>query len=183
LQRALYEDNAGRRISEPGPGPLFAETEEAEGNAPLFAEDEEEGDQATGYIYVLRSKSDHPYIAQNRSVIHKIGLTGSEVKSRLAGASKEPTYLLADVEVVETYKLANVNPKKLESLLHKFFASARLDLQLKDRFGLPVESTEWFLVPFPAIDEAIRKIKDGTIGKFRYDPKSACIVDSSKSPV
>lgn len=179
LMRALYEDNAGRRISEPGPGPLFAEVDE-EGNAgSLFSDDEEAGDQATGYIYVLRSKSDHPFIAQNRDVIHKIGLTGCEVEQRVAGAKKEPTYLLADVEIVEKYKLANVNRKKLEALLHKFFASARLDLQLKDRFGLPVESREWFLVPFPPIDEAIQRIKDGTIANFRYDTETARICKTS----
>lgn len=32
---------------------------------------------------------------------------------------------------------------------------------------------QWFLVPLPAIDEAIQKIKDGTIGNFRYDPELA----------
>lgn len=176
LMRALYEDNAGRRISEPGPGALFAEIEEDGDGGPLFSEDEEEGDLATGYIYVLRSKSDHAFIAQNRDVVHKIGLTRGKVKSRVAGAKKASTYLLADVEIVAEYKLANVNRQSLEALLHKFFASARLDLALKDRFGAPVESTEWFLVPFQVIDEAIQKIKDGTIGNFRYDAETASLV-------
>ena len=103
LQRALYKDKASRRITEPGFGPLFSEVEE-------------EDDLATGYIYVLRSKSDHPFIAENRSVIHKIGVTGGDVKSRVANAKKDPTYLLADVEIVATFKLANVNRKALEAL-------------------------------------------------------------------
>jgi len=160
LQRALNKDKTSRRIVEPGFGPLFSD-------------EAEEGDMATGYIYVLRSKSDHPFVAKHRNLIHKIGLTGGDVKSRVANAKKEPTYLLADVEIVATFKLANVNRNALEALLHKIFGSARLDMELKDRFGGQVEPREWFLVPFSVIDEAIQKIKDGTIGGFRYDPETA----------
>ncbi len=163
LQRALNKDDASRRITEPGFGLLFSEVEE-------------EDDLETGHIYVLRSKSEHPFVAANRSVIHKIGVTGDDVKSRVANARKDPTYLLADVEIVRTFKLSNINRNALEALLHKFFGSARLDLQLKDRFGSQVEPREWFLVPLPVIDEAIQKIKDGTIGDFRYDPESARLI-------
>ena len=155
LQRALYKDKASRRIYRPGFGPLFS------------SECEEEGDLATGYIYVLRSKSDHPFIAEHRSVIHKIGVTGGDVKSRIANAKKDPTYLLADVEIVATYKLANVNRKALEALLHKFLA-ARLDLELKDRFGSQVEPREWFLVPLAVIDEAIQRSRMGRLIGFRF---------------
>jgi hypothetical protein len=100
-------------------------------------------------------------------------LTGGDVKNRIANAKKEPTYLLADVEIVATFKLANVNRNALEALLHKIFGSARLDMELKDRFGGQVEPREWFLVPLAVIDEAIQKIKDGTIANFRYDTKTA----------
>ncbi len=79
------------------------------------------------------------------------------------------------MEIVATFKLANVNRKALEAMLHKIFGSARLDLELKDRFGGQVEPREWFLVPFAVIDEAIRKIKDGTISGYRYDPATACL--------
>jgi hypothetical protein len=164
LQRALNKDKASRRITEPSLGPLFSEAEESD-------------DLPTGYIYVLRSKSDDPFIAQNRSVIHKIGVTGGEVKSRIANAKKDPTYLLADVEIVATFKLANINRKRLESLIHKFFGGARLDVELNDRFGTSVEAREWFLVPLAVIEEAIQKIMEGTIGNFRYDPKAAQIVN------
>ena len=163
LQRALYKDTAGRRITSPGAGPLFSEIEE-------------EDDSATGHIYVLRSRSAHPFVAENRTVMHKIGVTGGDVKSRVANAKKDPTYLLADVEIVATYKLANVNRKALEALLHRFFGSARLDLELKDRFGSQVEPREWFLVPLPVIDDAIQKLMAGTIGDFRYDPETARLV-------
>ena len=166
LQRALNKDKASRRITDPDLGPLFSD-------------EEEEDDLPTGYIYVLRSKSDHPFVAQNRSVIHKIGVTGGDVKSRIANAKKDPTYLLADVEIVETFKLANINRKRLEALLHKFFANARLDLELKDRFGSQVEPREWFLVPLPAIEQAIGKLKDGSLADYKYDPKSASLVCSN----
>ena len=129
LQRALNKDKASRRITTPDMGPLFSDVAD-------------EGDLATGYIYVLRSKSEHPFIAKNRAVIHKIGVTGGEVKSRIANASKDPTYLLADVEIVATFKLANVNRKRLEGLIHKFLGCARLDMELKDRFGGQVEPKE-----------------------------------------
>lgn len=128
---------------------------------------------------ILRSKSEHPFLAEHRSVLYKIGVTGGDVKTRIANAKKAPTYLLADVEIAATYKLANINRTALEALLHKFFGSARLDLQLKDRFGSQVEPREWYLVPLPAIDETIRRIMDGTIGDFRYDPETACLTRSS----
>jgi hypothetical protein len=143
------------------------------GLTPLFSEAEEEGDLATGSIYVLRSKSDHPFVAEHRAVLHKIGVTGGDVKSRVANARKDPTYLLADVEVAREFKLANINRQALERLLHKLFGAARLDMELKDRFGFQVEPREWFLVPLPVIDEAIERLKEGTIDGLRYDPQAA----------
>jgi hypothetical protein len=168
LQRALNKDKASRRITNPDLSslPLFSPQ--------VVATD----DLATGYIYVLRSQSDHPFIAEHRSIIHKIGVTGGEVKSRIANAKKDPTYLLADVEIVATFKLANINGQKLEALLHKVFDNARLELALPDRFGIPVQPREWFLVPLGVIETAIEKIKEGTIDQFRYDPKIASLTSS-----
>jgi T5orf172 domain len=164
LQRALNKDKVSRRITTPSDfGPLFSGTE---------AED----DLPTGYIYVLRSKSDNPFVVENRSIIHKIGVTGGDVKARIANAKKDPTYLLADVEIVATFKLVNINRKGLETLLQKFFGSARLDLELKDRFGTPVKPREWFLVPLEVIEEVIEKIKEGTIEQYRYDLNTASLV-------
>lgn len=169
LQRALNKDKASRRITDPNLGPLFST-------------EEEEDDLPTGYIYVLRSKSENPFVAKNRAVIHKIGVTGGDVKSRIGNAKKDPTYLLADVEIVTIFKLANINRKRLEALLHKFFGSVRLDLELKDRFGSQVEPREWFLIPLPVIEETIEKLVQGTIENFRYDPKNACLVKFDKVP-
>lgn len=170
LQRALNKDERSRRI--------LASDNEA---PPLFSDDENDDDTQSGYIYVLRSLSDNPFIADNREVIHKIGVTGGDVKKRIANAKKDPTYLLADVEVVETYKLANLNPKRLEKLLHQFFADARLDVELHDRFGGSVEPREWFLVPLPVIRKAIQMLIKGDIEGARYESAKADIVCDGKS--
>ena len=162
LQRALHRDEAGRRITDPVAGPLFAE-------------EAEDGDLASGTIYVLRSKSDNPVVAANRDVLHKIGVTGGKVETRIANARLDPTFLMADVEIVATYKLSNINRTKLENLIHRIFDPARLDIEIKDRFGNPITPREWFLVPVFVVDEAVERIKDGTITNYRYDPKTASL--------
>jgi len=162
LQRALNKDEHGRRISDPSAGPLFS------GEA---ADD----DLASGKIYVLRSKSDHPVVSEHRDVLHKIGVTGGNVEKRIANAAHDATFLLADVEVVATYELFNINRTKLENLIHKIFDRARLDIEIKDRFGHPVVPREWFLVPIFAIDDAVEKIKEGTIGEYRYNVETATL--------
>lgn len=162
LQRALYKDETGRRLSDPDMGPLFG------GQA-------EPDDIESGTIYVLRSKSDHPFVAAHRELIHKIGVTGGTVEARIAGADKDATYLLADVEVVATYKLHNLNRVKLEGVFHRLFGAVQLDLTICDRFGQPVHPREWFLVPLHIIDEAVRHIVGGTISQVVYDPQRAIL--------
>ena len=162
LQRALHKDEAGRRITDPTDGPLFAD-------------EPEDGDRASGTVYVLRSLSDDPQIADKRELLHKIGVTNMPVERRIANARKDPTFLLADVQIVAAYKLYSINRTKLENLIHHVFAPARLDIQILDRFGNPVSPREWFLVPRPAIDEAVERIKDKTITQYTYNPQSASL--------
>lgn len=163
LQRALYKDQTGRRISNPDYGPMF-------GDSP------EEDDKESGTIYVLRSQSSHPFVAEHRQLIHKIGVTGGKVETRISNAENESTYMLAKVEIIATYKLVGINRVKLENLLHRIFAPAQIDITIPDRFGKPVQPREWFLVPLPVIDEVIGKIRDGSITQVVYDPKSARLV-------
>ncbi len=162
LQRALYKDEAGRRIAEPSAGPLFDDQTD-------------NGDLATGTIYVLRSNSDHPLVVANRKILHKIGVTGGSVQRRVANARLDPTFLMADVEIVATYDLFNVNRSKLENLIHRVFLGARLDVKISDRFGQPVVPKEWYLVPLFVIDEAVEKVKDGSITNFVYNPNTASL--------
>lgn len=178
LQRALNRDKASRRITAPDLGPIFTSLSSTEDQnaTPIFSDIDEANDLPSGTIYVLRSKSDHPFVSAHRLVIHKIGVTGGEVKDRIASAKKDPTYLLAEVEIVATFKLVNINRKKLEELLQKFFGSARLDLEFPDRFGALVKPREWFLVPLDVIEQVIDAIKLGTIDQFRYDRNTASLV-------
>lgn len=163
LQRALYKDDTGRRLTDPEMGPLFGDEKEPD-------------DIETGTIYVLRSLSEHPFVTANREVLHKIGVTGGKVETRIANAEKDATYLLAKVEVVATYKLLNLNRTKLENILHRLFGAAQLDLTIQDRFGQPVKPREWFLVPLQVIDETVQRIRDGSIADVVYDPKTARLV-------
>lgn len=168
LQRALYKDEAGRRVTEPKAGPLFADKAE-------------EGETETGTIYVLRSRSNHPLIAEHREVIHKIGVTSGSVETRIAGAEKSATYLLAGVDLVATYKVYSVNCQKLEALIHKVFAAAQIELSIPDRFGHIVKPREWFLVPVQVINEAVERIRDRSILEYRYDPATGKLSSPSYS--
>ena len=175
LRRALNKDEYSRRIIPPQP-----ETDEDYSDAgPLFSDQSDDDELASGTIYIARSLSDDSLIQANREVLHKIGVTGGDPNTRIAGAKKDPTYLLADAELVATYKLANINRKALESTLHKFFAKARLDVALADRFGEQVRPREWFLVPLPVIAEVVERIKDGSIASYFYDPETATLRDRS----
>jgi hypothetical protein len=163
LQRALYKDDTGRRLTDPDMGPLFGD---------MPAED----DLESGTIYVLRSRSTHPFVSEHRELIHKIGVTGGKVETRIANAVNESTYLLAEVEVIATYKLVGINRAKLENLIHRIFMPAQIDVNLQDRFGKPVQPKEWFLVPLAVIDEAVQRIRDGSITQMAYDPKAARLI-------
>ena len=162
LQRALAMDSSARRISELTEGPLFS------GEA-------EEGDQSSGTIYICRSLSTHSYIAENRDLVHKIGVTSMPVNRRIADAENDPTFLMAKVEVVADYELVGIKRNKLENLLHCFFEAARLDIEIKDRFGKPIKPREWFCVPLSCIDEAVELVRQGTLAEYFYDTGTASI--------
>lgn len=166
LQRALYKDSEGRtgsRLVKVDAGPLFGDTAEPD-------------DIESGTIYVLRSRSTQPFIAEHRELIHKIGVTGGKVATRIANAGHDATYLLAAVDVVAEYTLHNIQRTHMEALFHRLFAAARLDLTITDRFGTPVQPKEWFVVPLPVIDEAVKRITDGTIVDYAYDPATASLI-------
>jgi hypothetical protein len=110
-------------------------------------------------------------------VLHKIGVTGgNNVATRFSNAKNDPTFLLADVEVVATYDLYNINRVKLENLIHRVFGPARLKIEIMDRFGKPIVPREWFLVPLFIVDEAVKRIIDGSITQYGYDPHAAGLV-------
>ena len=165
FQRALVNDETARKISEPNLGPLFQTNIQ-------------KGDKESGTIYVLRSKSNLPYISDNRNLIHKIGVTTSTIEKRIANAKNNPTFLMADVKIIASYKLFNINPLKLENLIQKVFRSVRLDIKIPDRFGKFYSPKEWYFVPLHAIEDAVERIKDGTITRYQYDLETAKLIQS-----
>lgn len=147
LQRALNRDDRGRVVSKPDAGPLFGDAT----------------DNETGTIYVLRSLSEASNVKPIRDAMVKIGVTGQSVQRRIANAEVEATYLLAPVEVIDTYTLYNVNRVKLETMLKQIFASARVEISVPDRFGNMVKPSEWFMIPPSAVAEAVELIRSGRI--------------------
>ena len=167
LQKALWKDETGRRLTSTDMGPLFSDEPDAD-------------DIESGTIYVLRSQSTHPFVVEHRELIHKIGVTGGKVETRISGAEKDATYLLAAVDVIATYKLHNINRVKMENLFHRIFGDAQIDISIDDRFGNPVKPREWFLVPLQVIDEAVQRVKDGTIAEVVYDVNNAQFISVLK---
>lgn len=165
LQKALWKDETGRRLTSTDMGPLFSDEPDAD-------------DIESGTIYVLRSQCTHPYVVEHRELIHKIGVTGGKVETRISGAEKDATYLLAAVEVVATYKLHNINRVRMENLFHRIFGDAQIDISIDDRFGNPVKPREWFFVPLQAIDEVVQRIKEGTMSNVVYDVKTASFINA-----
>ncbi len=176
--RVLYEDDNGRQIIEAAPsvaGPLFTGADPVGG--PLFTGEAQRGspeDRYTGNIYVVESLSTEPSIAALRGRLFKIGFTTQQVEKRLATVQVDPTFLLAPVRIVTVFETVNLNPKKLEQLIHHFFGHAQLQVDVL--LGRKVTPREWFVVPIELVREAINRILDGTILNYRYDHISRKIV-------
>lgn len=134
-----------------------------------------EEDQQTGWIYVLKSLSSDPEISTVEN-LYKIGYSTQPVEERIKNAAQEPTYLMADVQIVTTFQTFNLNPQKLEHLLHTFFAEARLEIEQFDgkRERNPAE---WFVVPLRWIEIAVNMLVSGDVLSYRYDAVRQEIVE------
>jgi hypothetical protein len=143
---------------------------------PLFEDRPQVGDTQTGMIYVVKSLSDDPEIRKLDGLLHKIGFTGGKMEVRIQNAKDDPTFLMAAVRPIATYTLYNINRVKHEYLLHGFFAEARLNIEIMDRFGKKIRPREWFLLLPDVISDAISRLKDGSIVNYRYDATRAAIV-------
>lgn len=166
LAKALY--NNGKIVSD-----TDSESEnELFKNANLVNEE----DLETGWIYVLKSKSNNKAISEIKD-LYKIGFSKTDVRERIKNAIKEPTYLLAEVDIISTYKCYNVNPHKFEQLLHRFFAEVCLNIDIHDDKGRRITPREWFVVPFTIIDKVIDLILNGDIVNFKYDHENKSIIN------
>ncbi len=127
-----------------------------------------EADEESGYIYILRSKSQHPEIKALKN-LYKIGYSTTPVMERIKNATKEPTYLMAEVELVSEFKCYNLNPQRFEQLLHNFFGEVCLNIDVFDHKRERRVPREWFVAPLPVIQRVIELIVSGEIVRFRYN--------------
>jgi hypothetical protein len=132
-------------------------------------------DKEAGYIYVLSSKSTDPKIREIRNLF-KIGYSTTRVETRIKNAEKEPTYLMAPVQIEAEYKTFNMNTQKLEQLLHNFFGSSCLNIDIIDERGRRHMPQEWFIAPLEVIDRAIEMIISGEIIHYKYDKELELII-------
>lgn len=163
--KALYRADNSRRVLRTDSGPLF------EGKQP----------RVTGCVYVAKTLSTNPALADLSGHILKIGSTTDTAAGRIAGAATDPTFLLADAQILDEYEVRGVHPKKIEGLLHRFFAAACVDVRLPDRFGRSVDPREWFLVSRSSIEQAMRMVATRNLHLYRYDVAGDQIIPIRKS--
>lgn len=132
----------------------------------------QQNDIETGIIYVLSSLSKDPAIASIPN-LYKIGFTTTPLEARIANAKNEPTYLCADVKTEATWRVYNVKSSTFESLIHKLFDSVQLQIIIDGK-----KPQEWFIVPLPIIDQAIKYIIHGK--PVAYDSKIQQLIDLSE---
>jgi len=138
-----------------------------------------ENDIPTGWIYVLKSKSDNPKL-KNIKDLYKIGFSTKPIEKRIKNAKNEATYLFDEVQIVATYEVFNRNAKALESLLHRFFAHSCLNVDLFNNKGQRITPREWFVVPFEVIEESISLTIKESIINYEYDVLEKRIVLKGK---
>ena len=133
-------------------------------------------DHVTGYIYVLSSLSDDPAVKAEKN-LYKIGFTTNDVEQRIANAENEPTYLMAPVKIVATYKVVNLNSQMFEDLVHQLLMAVQYQVVVYDEKGIAHQPQEWFVVPLPVVDVMIKKIMDGSIVGYIYEIIYYLIID------
>jgi len=134
-----------------------------------------ESDKVTGHIYILKSLSKDPEIASIQNLF-KIGYSSTPIEERIKNAEEEPTFLMASVKPVTSFQCHNMNPQKLEQLLHNFFGTSCLNIDVFDREGNRHTPREWFIVPLEIIEQAVEFIISGEIVHFKYDTEREIIV-------
>ncbi|TXD48042.1 GIY-YIG nuclease family protein [Polaribacter sp. IC073] len=166
LAKALY--NGGSIVSDTDKD----EEQELFKNANILNEE----DVQTGWIYVLRSKSTNPEIAAIND-LYKIGFSSIDVNERIKNASKESTYLYADVHLLDKYACYNIDAQKFEHLIHRFFAEVCLNVDVFDDKRNRITPREWFVAPRPIIDSVVTFILSGDIVKFKYDSVNRVLIE------
>ncbi len=179
--RCIYENGTESDIllqtlrkSVVGDGYAISELQEESDGKFFNNADIAEVDKVTGYIYVLSSLSDDPAVKAEKN-LYKIGFTTQSVEQRIANAEHDPTYLMAPVKNVATYKVVNMNSQMFEDLIHQLLMSVQFQVYVYDEQGIEHQPQEWFVVPLPVVDVIIKKIMDGSIVGYTYNPQLECL--------
>jgi T5orf172 domain len=128
-------------------------------------------DEESGFIYILKSLSKNEKLSSIDN-LYKIGFSNIPVEERIKNAVYEPTYLMASVKIVASYKCYNMNPQKFELLLHTFFGKSCLNFDIFDEKGIRHSPREWFIIPLDIIETAIELIISGEVINYKYDDKN-----------
>ena len=134
LVRRLYEDKDARRIGTTNAGPLF------------------EGAR-TGFVYVLRSRSDKTEVQG----LLKVGTTSGAVEDRIAHAETQATFLFAPVDILVTFELVGHSAKEAEQLIHRALRSYHVALRVTGPDGRSFSATEWFKVTPELVEKVIEE--------------------------
>lgn len=157
-----------------GGGYAITELQEETESKFFTNEDITTDDKVTGYIYVLSSLSDNPII-KNQKDLYKIGYSTNSVEERIANAAHEPTYLMAPVKIVATYKVVNLHSQKFEDMVHQILKPVQFHVTVVGDNGEPHEPKEWFIVPLNVVDTIIARIMDGSILGYTYNAAMQCL--------
>ena len=160
LARALYKDPHGRIVIPSGKETPI-----------LVSETDTVSMRETGCVYILSSETNAPALAdmKRRGMLHKIGFSTQDVMQRIRGAEKDPTYLEAPVKVEANIRCYNLDPQKMESLIHAFLVNQRISMTLYTSAGKAYVPREWYNVDLETALEVARHIADGTIMEYRMD--------------
>lgn len=131
--------------------------------------------ELTGFIYILSSKSNDPSIKSIPNLF-KIGFSTTPVADRIKNAKSDPTYLMAEVQIVASYKVAGIKPIYFENLIHKLFGHVQVKINIVDRNGGNASPKEWFSVPYDVIDDALQMVQTGEIVGYFYDSSSLKLI-------
>ena len=160
LARALYKDPHGRIVIPSGKETPI-----------LVPETDVENMRETGCVYILSSETNAPALAdmKRRGMLHKIGFSTQDVMQRIRGAEKDPTYLEAPVKVEANIRCYNLDPRKMEALIHAFLVNQRISMTLYTSTGKAYVPREWYNVDLDTALDVAKRIADGTIMDYRMD--------------
>ncbi len=126
-------------------------------------------DKKTGYIYVAKSLSENQKIKSLEN-LYKIGFSTLPVELRVEKAHEDPTFLMAPVRIITVFECFNLDPQKLEQMLHNFFGKSCLNIDIFDGDNKRYVPREWFIAPLDVIEQAVSLIISGGIVNYRYEP-------------